>query len=82
MWSPGTVVITSREIAETMGRHLDVPAASLSPADAVEHFGPLGHFVGMDSPATADITREMLGWEPTGPSLIEDLEQDSYYRQR
>ena len=70
-----------REIAQTMGRHLTIPPASVAPADAVEHFGPLGHFVALDSPATAAITRELLAWEPTGPSLLEDLEQDHYYRQ-
>ena len=70
-----------REIAEAMGRHLDVPTESVAPADAVEHFGHLGHFAGLDSPATAAITRELLAWEPTGPSLLEDLEQDHYYRQ-
>ena len=70
-----------REIAEAMGRHLGIPTASVAPADAVEHFAHLGHFVGLDSPATAAITRELLAWEPTGPSLLEDLEQDHYYRQ-
>jgi nucleoside-diphosphate-sugar epimerase len=70
-----------RDIAEAMGRHLGVPVVSVSPEDAPEHFFPLGHFVGMDSPATATITRELLGWEPTGPSLIDDLEQDHYYRE-
>jgi nucleoside-diphosphate-sugar epimerase len=70
-----------REIAEAMGRHLDLPTESVSPADAVEHFSHLGHFVGLDSPATAAITRELLAWEPTGPTLLEDLEQDHYYRQ-
>ena len=42
-----------REIAEAMGRHLDVPTASVSEVDAAEHFAPLGHFVGLDSPASA-----------------------------
>ena len=70
-----------REIAEAMGRHLGIPTASVAPADAVEHFAHLGHFVALDSPATAAVTRELLGWEPTGPSLLEDLEQDHYYRQ-
>jgi nucleoside-diphosphate-sugar epimerase len=70
-----------REIAGAMGRHLGVPLASVAPADAVEHFTHLGHFVGVDSPATAAVTRELLAWEPTGPSLLEDLEQDHYYRQ-
>jgi nucleoside-diphosphate-sugar epimerase len=68
-----------REIAEAMGHHLDVPTASVSPADAADHFSHLGHFVGLDSPATATVTRELLGWEPIGPSLLEDLAQDHYY---
>ena len=74
--------VAFRSIAEMLGRHLDVPAQSIDPADAVEHFGPLGHFAGLDSPATAAITREMLGWEPTGPTLLEDLDEEHYYRQR
>ena len=70
-----------RQIAEAIGRHLDVPSASVAPADAVAHFAPLGHFVALDSPATAAITRDLLGWQPTGPSLLEDLDQYHYYRQ-
>jgi nucleoside-diphosphate-sugar epimerase len=69
------------EIAGVIGRHLGVPSASVAPADAAEHFAHLGHFVAVDSPATAAVTRKLLAWEPTGPSLIEDLEQDHYYRQ-
>jgi nucleoside-diphosphate-sugar epimerase len=72
--------IAFREIAQTIGRHLGVPAASVSPADAVEHFAHLNHFVAVDTPASAALTRKLLGWEPTGPSLLEDLEQDHYYR--
>ena len=62
------------------GRHLDVPTTSVDPAEAVAHFGVLGHFAGLDSPANAAITQELLGWEPTGPSLLEDLAEDHYYR--
>jgi nucleoside-diphosphate-sugar epimerase len=69
-----------REIAGAMGRHLDIPTASVAPEDVPEHFGFMAHFVALDSPVTATITRELLGWEPTGPSLLEDLEQDHYYR--
>jgi nucleoside-diphosphate-sugar epimerase len=71
--------IPLREIAEVMGGHLGVPAVSVSPAQAAEHFGHLGHFIALDSPATAGVTRELLEWQPTGPSLLEDLEQDHYY---
>jgi nucleoside-diphosphate-sugar epimerase len=70
-----------RDIAEAMGRRLGVPTASVSPADAADHFAHLGPLVGLDSPASAAITRALLDWEPTGPSLLEDLEQDHYYRQ-
>ena len=69
-----------REIAGAMGRHLNIPTTSVAPEDAPEHFGFMAHFVALDSPVTAIITRELLGWEPTGPSLLEDLEQDHYYR--
>jgi nucleoside-diphosphate-sugar epimerase len=69
-----------REIAESMGRHLGIPTISVAPEDAAAHFGFMAHFVGLDSPVTAIMTRNLLGWEPTGPSLIEDLEQDHYYR--
>lgn len=68
-----------RQIAETMGRHLGVPTASLTSDAAIDHFGLLGHFVGVDSPATAAITRDLLGWAPTGPSLLDDLDEDHYY---
>jgi nucleoside-diphosphate-sugar epimerase len=69
------------EIARTMGRHLGVPAVPVAPADAAGHFAHLGHFVAVDCPATAAATRELLGWQPAGPSLLEDLEQDHYYRE-
>lgn len=72
--------VSFREIAEVIGRHLGVPTASVPPADAGKHFGHLGHFVGVDTPASATITRALLGWTPSGPSLIDDLEQEHYYR--
>ena len=70
-----------REIASEIGGHLGLPTASLPPADAIGHFAHLGHFVAVDSPASAAVTRDLLAWVPTGPSLLEDLEQDHYYRQ-
>jgi len=73
--------VSFQEMAEVMGRHLDIPTKSVAPEDAPEHFGFMAHFVALDCPVTATITRELLGWEPTGPSLLEDLAQDHYYRQ-
>ena len=53
--------VAFRQIAEAIGRQLGVPTASIAPADAVEHFVHLGHFVALDSPASAAVTRELLG---------------------
>ncbi|HEY1738008.1 MAG TPA: SDR family oxidoreductase [Acidimicrobiia bacterium] len=72
--------VAFRSIAESIGRHLGVPAVSLSAAEAVAHFGPLGHFAGLDSPANASVTRALLDWNPSGPSLLDDLDADYYYR--
>ncbi|HEY2223116.1 SDR family oxidoreductase [Actinomycetospora sp.] len=71
--------IPVRAIAEAIGRHLDVPVRSVPEEDAGEHFGFLGMFLGFDSPASNTITREVTGWEPTGPSLIEDLDKGHYF---
>jgi nucleoside-diphosphate-sugar epimerase len=69
-----------RDIAEVIGRHLDVPVVSVASEDAVDHFGWLGRFLGMDSHASSAITRQLLGWEPTHPHLIEDLELGHYFQ--
>lgn len=63
------------DIAEVIGRHLDLPTAS-RPA---EDFGFLGAILAVDQPASSVITREMLEWQPTHPGLIEDLEQGHYF---
>jgi nucleoside-diphosphate-sugar epimerase len=70
-----------RDIAERMSQHLGIPASSVTPADAPAHFAPLGHFVALDSPASADITRALLDWAPTGPGLLADLDEGHYFRQ-
>jgi nucleoside-diphosphate-sugar epimerase len=68
-----------REIAEAIGRGLRVPVISKSADEADEHFGWLGMFVGADMPASSALTRERLGWRPTGPGLISDLDQMRYF---
>ena len=64
-----------RQIAEVIGRRLNLPVVSKSPAEAVEHFGWLGVFAGLDCPASSALTRQQLGWRPVGPALISDLER-------
>lgn len=71
--------IPTRDIAEVIGRGLKVPVVSLSPEEAPAHFGWLTAFVGFDMPASSAQTREKLGWQPTGPGLIADLEEMQYF---
>lgn len=68
-----------REIAEAIGRHLDVPVRQVTADEAGEQFGFLAMFVELDSPATSAITRELTGWAPTGPDLLEDLDKGHYF---
>ena len=68
-----------RDIAEVIGRHLDVPVVSVAPDDAPEHFTWLAGFLGADSPASSALTRELLGWQPTQPGLIDDLDAGHYF---
>jgi nucleoside-diphosphate-sugar epimerase len=71
--------VSMREIAETIGKGLKVPVASIAPEKAGAHFGWLAHFAGTDMPASSEWTRKALGWEPTGPGLIEDLTNMKYF---
>jgi nucleoside-diphosphate-sugar epimerase len=63
-----------RDIAEAIGRRLNVPVVAKSPEEAADHFGWLGFFVGVDSPASSAQTQERLGWRPTQTGLIPDLD--------
>ena len=72
--------IALREIAEAIGRGLNVPVVALSPEEAAQHFGFLGYFVGADCPASSALTREWLGWRPTAqPGLLADLDRASAF---
>jgi nucleoside-diphosphate-sugar epimerase len=68
-----------RNIAEIIGRRLNLPVVSKSPAEAAEHFGFLGHFLGLDCPASSAQTQEQLGWRPTQPGLIPDIDHARYF---
>jgi len=70
--------IPLRQIAEVLGKGLNVPVKSLSLEEAKEHFGWMGMFAGMDLWASGTKTQERLNWHPTGPGLIADLERMRY----
>jgi nucleoside-diphosphate-sugar epimerase len=68
-----------RDIAEVIGRRLDVPVVSLTPEAAAAHFGWLIRFVGNDNPTSSAATRERYDWRPEQPGLLADLDQDHYF---
>jgi nucleoside-diphosphate-sugar epimerase len=70
--------VPARTIAEIIGRKLGLPAASIAPGAVDAHFGWIGRFFAMDQPASNALTRARLGWIPTHPSLVEDLESGAY----
>ena len=67
-----------RDIAEVIGRGLKVPVVALSPEEAAAHFGFFAMFAGRDLVVSSKLTQERLGWRPTGPGLIADLEAMRY----
>ena len=71
--------VPTKVIAEAIGRGLGLPVTSVAPEDAVEHFGFIGAFFGMDLSASSERTRARFGWEPTGPTLVEDIEAGAYF---
>jgi nucleoside-diphosphate-sugar epimerase len=71
--------VAFREIAEVIGRHVDVPVKPIAPEEAGEHFGFLAHFVGLDGPTSSARTQELLGWRPTHAGLLEDLAAGHYF---
>jgi nucleoside-diphosphate-sugar epimerase len=71
--------VPTREIAEVIGRHLNVPVVSKSREEAADHFGWIAPFFGMDGPASSAQTRDRLGWRPVQPGLIADLNAEHYF---
>ncbi|KAI5475732.1 hypothetical protein MNV49_000894 [Pseudohyphozyma bogoriensis] len=74
---PGVSLLS---IAETIAKKLGVPTQSLTPEEGRERFGFLAMIMGMDSKVLSEKTQKELGWKPSGPGLLEDLERDEYYQ--
>jgi nucleoside-diphosphate-sugar epimerase len=71
--------VPTREIAEVIGQHLNVPVVSKSREEAADHFGWIALFFDMDGPASSALTQERLGWRPVQPGLIADLNAEHYF---
>ena len=68
-----------KEIAEVIGRRLNIPVVSKTPQEAAEHFGWFAPFVGFDVPTSSDRTQSLLGWKPQLPGLIADFDHPAYF---
>lgn len=71
--------VPTREIAEVIGRRLNVPVVSKSQDQATEHFGWIGRFFGMGVVASSRRTQKSMGWQPTHVGLIDDLGRGMYF---
>lgn len=71
--------IPMKEIATVIGCKLGLPVVPKSPEEAAGHFGWMAHFAAINSPASSEITRNKLGWNPAGPGLLEDMENGTYF---
>lgn len=70
--------IALRDIATVISRRLGVPIAPVAAENTEQHFGYLSDFVGLDNPTSSQITRDTLGWTPTQPGLISDLDEHNF----
>lgn len=70
--------VALRDLADAISCRYQLKLTAISPEEAAARFGFLAQFVGLDMPASSSITRDLLGWEPTGPTLIGDIEAGVY----
>ena len=68
-----------KDIAEVIGRRLNIPVVAKSPEQATEHFGWFTMFAGMDAPTSSARTRAELDWKPEQPGLIADIDHPAYF---
>jgi nucleoside-diphosphate-sugar epimerase len=66
--------VPMRQVADVIAAKTGLPAAAVDP----EQLGVFGALLGGDQPASAITTRQLVSWEPSGPTLLEDLEAGYY----
>lgn len=74
--------VPMRAIAEVIAKHLNVPLTAIPPEKAADHFGWLAPFVSVDNHVSSELTQQELGWRPTQPGLLADIDQPTYFTSR
>ena len=72
--------IPVRDIASVIGRHLNLPVASVPLSEVDAHFGFLGRIYAFDCPSSSDLTQKRFDWHPEQPGLLADLEEGHYFK--
>jgi nucleoside-diphosphate-sugar epimerase len=72
--------IIFRDIAEAIGQQLNIPVVAISKEDAAAHFGWFAHFAAFNCPASNQLTRQQLNWEPVQPTLLADIAKGFYFK--
>lgn len=76
----GDESIRVKTITETIGQHLKLPVVSIAPEEAPAHFAWFANFAAIDCPASSKLTQLQLNWQPTQPSLADDLASGIYFK--
>jgi nucleoside-diphosphate-sugar epimerase len=72
--------VAFRDIAQVIGKRLNIPVVAKSPEEAADHFGWFAHFAALDNPTSSAQTQRQLRWTPKQPGLIPDLDRQSYFK--
>jgi nucleoside-diphosphate-sugar epimerase len=76
----GDEAISLKTITEAIGKHLNLPVVTISAEEAPAHFGWFANFAAIDCPASSKFTQQQLNWQPTHPSLADDLASGIYFK--
>jgi nucleoside-diphosphate-sugar epimerase len=68
-----------RDIAESVGRHLNLPVTGIAAEQAADHFGFLAPFAMLDDATSSERTQKILDWHPVQKGLLADLDEGHYF---
>lgn len=70
--------IPVRELADLIGQQLQLPVRSITPEESAGHFGWMSRFIVLNAPTSSKKTRQVLGWQPSHPTLLDDMRRNYF----